>query len=140
MRTAIVLLTLSLVSLSAFAADGPVKGIPLEYKWQVSACQNWNCAASALVSAGGDPYVIALPTNSSQYSWIVVRRVLGGSFFYPDDAPFRVETYEDAGMGVSRYTSLDHTFAPLSITTPDRRMLVIYLNAPEPAKPRAVTH
>ena len=140
MRTAIVLLTLSLVSTAAFA--DPVKGTPAaSYKWLVTPCDNWNCAASALVTAAGDPYVIALPTNSAKHSWIVLRRVLGGSFYFPDDAPFRVEQFDEPALAVSRYTSLDGMRAPLTITTPDRRMLVIYLNEPEARTPtRAVTH
>ena len=139
MRTAIVLLTLSLVSTAAFA--DPVKGIPTAYQWLVTPCESWNCAASALVTAAGDPYVIALPTNSTKYTWIVLRRVNGGSYYFPDDAPFRVETFDEPTLGIARYTALDRMQAPITITTPDRRMLVIYLNEAEPKTPtRAVTH
>lgn len=139
MRTTIVILTLSFVSLAA-SAD-PAKGVPTAYKWLVTPCETWNCAASALVTAAGDPYVIALPTNSTKYGWIVLRRVNGGSYFFPDDAPFRLESFDEPTLAVSRYSALDRTFAPLTVTTPDRRMLVIYLNEPEPRTPtRAVTH
>lgn len=139
MRTAIVLLTLSLVSFTA-SAD-PAKGVQTGFRWLVTPCETWNCAASALVTAAGDPYVIALPTTSSKYSWIVLHRVNGGSFYFPDDAPFRVETFDEPSMAVSRYTALDHMTAPLSVTTPDGRMLVVYLNEAEPKTPtRAVTH
>jgi len=139
MHTAIVLLTLSLVSTAA-AAD-PVKGAPNSYKWLVTPCENWNCAASALVTAAGDPYVIALPTNSAKYSWIVLRRVQGGSYYFPDDAPFRLETFDEPSIAVSRFMAVDRMQAPITITTPDRRMLVIYLTEPEARTPtRAVTH
>lgn len=139
MRTAIVLLTLSLVSTS-LPAD-PAAGAQTSYQWLVTPCENWNCAASALVTAGGDPYVIALPTTSTKYTWIVLRRVNGGSYYFPPDAPFRLETFESPSVGISRYSALDRLQAPLTITTPDRRMLVIYLNEPEAKAPsRAVTH
>jgi hypothetical protein len=139
MRTAIVILTLSLVSTAAFA--DPAKGVPSAYKWLVTPCENWNCAASALVTAAGDPYVIALPTNSTKYSWIVLRRVQGGSYFFPDDAPFRLEDFDEPTLAVSRYSAVDRMCAPLTITTPDRHMLVVYLNTPEARTPtRAVTH
>jgi hypothetical protein len=139
MRTAIVLLTLSLVSTS-LSAD-PAKGAPTSYQWLVTPCETWNCATSALVTAAGDPYVIALPTTSTKYTWIVLRRVNGGSYFFPDDAPFRLEMFDDASVGVARYSAVDRMQAPLTITTPDHRMLVVYLNQPEPKTPsRAVTH
>lgn len=71
----------------------------------------------------------------------MLERVNGGSYFFPDDAPFRIESFDEPNLAISRYTALDRTFAPLTITTPDRRMLVVYLNEAEPRTPaRAVTH
>jgi hypothetical protein len=87
--------------------------------------------------AGGDPYVLTLPTKSQKYPWIIVRRVPSGSFFVPSDAPFAIETFDSAGDGSARFAAISTDHGPMILTAPDGKALVISLRAAVEKRPAA---
>ena len=118
-------------------ADPVCPCIPTSYEWIVTPCETWKCAASALVIAGGDPYVISAPTNVAQYPWVVMRRIVAGAVKVPDDAPFLLEKFDSVTPAASRYLSIDTAHVPLMMTTTDGTSLLVYLRKPE-ARRRSV--
>src|SRR5690242_1623711 len=97
-----VALAAALIALAAFAADAqenPCPCVALSHTWLVSSCDSWNCAASALVMANGDPQVVVMPTRSDQHKWVVLRRVVSGSVTASPDEPFLIEQYSTMSDG-----------------------------------------
>jgi len=126
-----VLLFVTLIPAGAFA-DGQTPMVPQSTEWTAIACDNWNCATAALALANGDRFTLMTPTNSSQYGWVVLRRVQSGSFYVPADAPFVLEPYDGISDGVARFSGLKSDVAPMMLTVPDGKTLVLYLRQPEP--------
>ena len=81
--------------------------------------------------------MVAIPTVSAKYPWIVVRRVLSGSFYIPPDAPFLLESFDGMGEASARFISIADVNGPMLITAVDGKKLVIFLREPE-ARHRAV--
>lgn len=130
MKTVLVSLLLLLVTAAA-GADPVCPCIPASFEWIVTPCETWRCAASELVLAGGDPFVISVPTNASKFPWVVVRRVVAGAVRIPDDAPFLVEKFDSVVPASSRFSSVDVAQVPLMMTTPDGTSLLVYLRKPD---------
>ena len=104
-------------------------------------CETWNCAASALVLANGDPQTLVLPTTDGKYKWVVVKRLVTGSATISPDAPLLVDRFNTMTDGSARFAALDHAQAPLLVTATDGNVLVVYLRqAGTPAKQHAVAH
>jgi hypothetical protein len=143
MRKVIFVIALFALAVPLLAEDQPGsnRGVPVSYQWSVTPCETWSCAYSALTYAGGDPYVMAVPTNSTRYAWVVLRRLEAGSYYVPPDAPFQLEAFDGMDACAARFGAIDGTYAPLVITTPDRMKLVVYLSRAEaPARTRAAAH
>lgn len=115
------------VPITVTADDNPCPCIPRSLVWVVEACETWNCAQAAVISANGDPYVLAMPTNSSQYKWIVMRRVMAGSAIVSPDAPFLVDSYKDFNTAISQYSTINSTALPMMFSAVDGSMLVVRL-------------
>jgi hypothetical protein len=111
---------------------------PIHYTWIVSSCENWNCAAAALIMANGEPNVIVLPTSVEQHPWLVLRRVEEGSIFIPETESFGCEIYERVHEATTRYQAIDGCRKPLVLTVPDGRSVVISLNECTGMRRRAV--
>lgn len=109
------------------SADPPCPCFPHETTWIVTHCDTWNCAASAMIVANGDPYVMTMPTSSDSYRWVVVRRVASGSVVVSPDEPFELETFTTASDGATRLGVIDPIRFPMMISTPDGRTLVVSL-------------
>jgi hypothetical protein len=136
MRIKALVLTLLLATFAVgVIAEEVCPCVPLGYVWMATPCDSWNCAASALVMANGDPYVMVLPTTSGIYKWVVVRRVTSGSAGASGDSPFVLERYSNVSEGSSRYSSLQTSAAPMMLTAADGNTLVIYLRGGEPQAP-----
>lgn len=103
--------------------------VPKVKLWVSSVCENWNCAMANLVTANGDPMVVAIPVGTHDQRWIVIRQVASGS--YTDNSPFQVESFDGVGEATARYSSLTADFKPHLMTSPDGKMLVISLRQPE---------
>ena len=133
-------LALSLIALAPYAdAQTSCPCIALSHTWLATPCESWNCAASALVLANGDPSVMAMPTNSDRYKWVILKRVVTGSVAVSPDAPMLVEQFSSMTEGSARFMALDQNVRPLLVTATDGNTLVIFLREGE-KRGRAVTH
>ena len=140
MRSTIVLLAaLMLVAATAGADDNVCPCVPITHVWIATPCESWDCALSALVVAGGDPQVMALPTTSDRYKWVVLQRVAAGSAAASPDNPFLLETFSTMTDGSARFSSLEHNVAPLLVTAKSGDIIVVSLRQPE-IKRRATGH
>lgn len=102
---------------------------PIRYTWIVTSCSNWNCAASAMILANGEPNVMAVPTNNEESPWLVLRRVEEGSVFIPETEPYVCDVYSDVTGAASHYLGMDTCRAPMMLSVPDGRAVVISLGA-----------
>jgi hypothetical protein len=139
-RLAILLLGALAPVIPLFAAEAarpqPDAVVPQSYQWLVTPCANWNCASAALLEAAGDKFVVSVPTTSTDFPWLVVRRVPTGSFYIPPDAPFSVEEFDGMTEASSRYIAIDAERIPILMTPVDGRKLVIALRT-APSRRRA---
>ncbi len=129
-----VLLLTSLPASSQEVCPCPV----LSYTWVATACETWNCAASAMIVANGDPMVMSIPTGGSQYKWIILKRMVTGSAIVSPDEPFLVDSYTTATDAAVHLGTLDGDMLPMLVTTVDGTSLVIRLKKADPLKRRAV--
>ena len=101
---------------------------PVRYTWIATSCATWNCAASALVLANGDKYVIALPTGRDESPWLVLKRVEEGSIFIPPEEPYGCQTFANVTEATAAFTAMDSCHAPLMLNVSDGRAVVLSLN------------
>lgn len=128
----------TLFLLAATAAQGQLTS-PIRYTWIVSSCETWNCAASALILAGGDKYLIALPTGDESRPWLILKRVEEGSIYVPEDEPYACEVFDDVATATTKMLAMDICHAPMIVSVADGKSLVTSLtNCTKPAKRRAV--
>ena len=129
-KTVVLAFLVSLFVVAAFADDPHCPCIPVGQLWSATAYHTWSEAISAVVLSNGDPKTFALPTRSSDYPWIVVRRTgaEGGMISSPDMQPFDVEPYQSTAGASARFDALDGNLAPMMITTGDGNVLVIHLH------------
>jgi hypothetical protein len=133
------LLTLCIVSMtSVVRADEPRATNPIGYRWIVTSCESWSCASAALAAANGDPNTVVLPTSSSEYPWVILRRVVEGSIYVPPDEHFDVENFDGIADAAARFASIDDSRAPILVTTTASSKLVVSMKAP--SKTRVVRH
>jgi hypothetical protein len=132
-KTCALLFSLLLVAAPAMPAETPntCPCVPIANYWVVTPCETWNCASSALILANGDPYVMSMPTTSSKYKWVVIRRLTGDAPV-EGDTTFKAEVFDSMGEATSRYAAMDSTYCALAMSTPDGKALVIALRTPEP--------
>ena len=110
--------------------------VPLAHLWVVEECATWNCAMSASILANGDPYVLSLPAGTNDGRWLVVKRVVGGSYTVAPDAPFMLESFDGAAAAMARFSAAaDH--APIVLSAPDGKFLVIMSRESASGKKRA---
>ena len=112
--------------------------VPLTHVWLAEPCDTWGCAA-AMVSLADAKDVVPLPTSSSDYHWVVLRRVTGGSVTASPNT-FKVDGFDTLTDGVSRFQTTDHELQPILITAPDGKVLVIARLEPEKPRARVVKH
>jgi hypothetical protein len=112
--------------------------VPLTYQWIVTPCDTWNCAAAATVLANGDKYVIAVPTASNDFKWVVVKRVVAGSAIVSPNDPFKLASFDRMGEAMTQFDTIEGALQPMILTVPDGKFLVI--TRFEPEKRRAVGH
>lgn len=127
MKRSLVVVALVTLFLNNFASAQQITN-PIHYTWIVSSCENWNCAAAALIMANGEPNVIVLPSNVEEFPWLVLRRVEEGSLYIPETESFGCEVFQHVSEASTRYTAMDSCRKPLVLTVPDGRSVVISLN------------
>lgn len=118
----------ALVILAGATAAAQEATNPIRYTWIVSSCEQWNCAAAALVMANGEPNVIALPTGREDRPWLVLRRVEEGSVFVPEDEPFTCDVFDTVTEATTRFSTMDSCRAPIVLSVPDGRAVIASLS------------
>ncbi|MFL6247652.1 MAG: hypothetical protein ACJ74H_16625 [Thermoanaerobaculia bacterium] len=114
---------------------------PIKYTWIATSCENWDCAVSAFLLAGGNPHTIILPTHSEKRPWLVLRRVEEGSVYVPEDEPFSCEVFQQMENAMTRYNELNTCQSPMVMNTLDGRAVVMSMAKCEPsARRRAAGH
>ncbi|MEA2336094.1 MAG: hypothetical protein QOE82_101 [Thermoanaerobaculia bacterium] len=111
--------------------------VPITQMWVVEAADTWNKAASAMVMANGDPYVVTLPAATGDGRWIVLKRVNAGAYVAPPDAPFLMETFDGVSAASARFTATSSDHAPMMLTLPDGKVVLV-TSREAVAKKRAV--
>jgi len=119
------------------SADCPC--VPLTHLWVVKTCDDWNCATTELMLAGGDPQVMAIPIGLDNPRWLVLRRIAAGSAIEVSTDPYEIRQFDGVDGAVTHYTTLTHDRLPMMLTAPDGQVLVISLKQAEPRK-RAAAH
>jgi hypothetical protein len=104
----------------------------------VSSCETWNCAASALVMANGEPNVIVLPTNVPDLPWLILKRVEEGSLYIPETEAFGCDVYDAVADATNHYTAMETCRKGMVLTVPDGRSVVVALQKCDGARRRAV--
>ena len=112
--------------------------VPLSYEWTVVPCETWNCAASAMVMANGDKFVLAMPTGSDDFKWVVIKRIVSGTAVSSPDAPFKLDSFDGMDGAFNRFAIISRDLQPLVLTAPDGKVLLITRSTPE--KHRSVGH
>lgn len=130
--------TMLAAALTLFAAAALEAQItkPVRWTWIATSCENWNCAAAALVLADGDKYVIALPTGNTERPWLILRRVEDGAIVIPVDEPYGCEVFANVTEAGARFTAMDGCHGPLMLNVPDGRAVVVSLNECSDTKKR----
>ena len=100
---------------------------PIHYTWIVSSCETWNCAASALVMANGEPNVLVMPTNVPELPWVILRRVEEGSLYIPETEAFGCDVYAQIADATSHYSAMEGCRKGMMLTVPDGRSVVVAL-------------
>jgi len=111
--------------------------VPVSHVWTVTSCETWNCAASAVVLANGDPYTFSLPTASTQRPWIVMKRIVAGTATDSGSDSYQVEAFDNMSAASARFGAITTDYHPMMMSTPDGMTLVASLRSAEP-KQRAV--
>jgi hypothetical protein len=119
------------------SADCPC--VPLTHLWVVKTCDDWNCATTELMLAGGDPQVMAIPIGLDNPRWLVLRRIAAGSAIEVSADPYEIRQFDGVDGAVTHYTTLTHDRLPMMLSAPDGQVLVISLKQGEPRK-RAAAH
>jgi hypothetical protein len=123
---------------SSVVAQQACPCVPLSKLWIATTCDTWNCAASALILANGDPMTFAVSSGNVDHPWIIVRQVVAGSAAQPPDDPYQLETFDGFSAAAARFGTLDNTMRPQIMSAPDGKMLVLSLRDPLAVKKRAV--
>jgi len=139
MRTtpAVLALCVTLITITA-RAQQMCPCVPISYDWIAVPCDSWNCVTSTVVLANSDRSVVPMPTASSDYTWVVLRRIVVGSAIVSPDAPFKVDGFDSLAVASAHFYATDHELQPMLLTAPDGKVLVVARTAPEVPRRRAV--
>lgn len=128
-KTSLCAALLLLTSFSIAEGDNVCPCVPLSHEWVATACETWNCAQSAMILANGDPYVVSIPTANTNWKWIVLRRVVSGSYIAAPDAPFAAEQFDGMSDAVARFSAIDHESLPMMMSMTDGKLVVVSMTA-----------
>jgi hypothetical protein len=112
------------------AAQNACPCVPVTQVWTVETCGNWNCAASAVIMANGDPHILTLPAPSNDGRWLVLKRVNTGSYVAPADGPFALESFDGFDGASARFTAVASTYVPMIMSVPDGKFVVVMSREP----------
>jgi hypothetical protein len=134
-----IVLSAFLLLLAAASIQAEPTTNPIRYTWIATSCETWNCAASALVLANGDKYVIPMPTGNAARPWVILRRVEEGSIYVPENEPYACNVHENLTVASAAMAAIDSCHAPMILSVPDGRVVVTSLTNCEAGRRRA-TH
>lgn len=86
---------------------------------------------SAVVLADGSTDVIPMPSGSSDFKWVVLRRTATGSATVPEDAPFKLESFGTLAEASARFAAIDSTLKPFLYTAQDGNIVIVMRAQPE---------
>ena len=127
-------LTLLAVALPLHA-DG--FSVPPPMTWAAVPCSDWNCVMTELTVSNGDRDVIAMPTTSKGFPWVVLKKVPAG-IVETVEPVWTVNHYTSVVEALQSYILIANDRSPLMLTTTGGALLVASLT--HPPKPRAVRH
>ena len=133
MRSIVVALAFVLVAFAASAQD-PCPCVPVTHSWIAVACPSWDCVETNVMDAKGLPDAVPIPTSSSDYTWVVLRRIPTGSVAVSPDAPFKVDGFDSLAVATAQYSAMDSSLHPVLLTAPDGQVLVLSRHLPEPRR------
>jgi hypothetical protein len=139
MRTSILTALILLTVAAAAPAQDLCPCVPVTHLWVVKTCNDWPCASTEVLLAGGDPQVLAIPVALTDARWLMVRRIAAGAFIDNAGDPFQLQQFDGMKDAVTRYSEFTSDHKPLLLTAPDGQVLVLALKNPEP-KRRAAIH
>ena len=122
------ILLLTLAASTAGQAQEACPCVPVSHIWIAEPCSGFGCALSAVVQANGDPYTLMMPSSSAPDGrWIIIRRVAAGAYIPPANAPYACDSFDGAATAVAHYSSLSSERAPMLLSTPDGKIVVVSL-------------
>ena len=113
--------------------------VPISHEWIVTACSSWECA-SEIVSSSERRTVVPMPTASSDYTWVVLRRVPTGSAIISPDAPYKVDGFDSLPVASAHFAAIHGDLNPILVTAPDGRILLVARTSPELRRRRISSH
>jgi hypothetical protein len=138
-RTALILFAV-LLTVPMLSAQDACPCVPLTHLWVVKTCADWQCAATELAVANGDPQVIAVPVGMNDGRWLVVHRYTGGAVTVDPTDPFQIEQFDGMTDGAARFAAIGRDSSPLLLTAPDGHVLVMSLKPGSVPRRRAAGH
>src|SRR6266480_5619750 len=118
MRTLVIAITLS-IPLLATSTSGRAQQVcpcvPITYEWIAVACDSWQSVETEVTLANGSQ-MIPIPTNNSDFHWVVLKRIASGSATVSPDAPFKVDGFDVFLDGVARFSAMSGEVQPVLIT------------------------
>jgi hypothetical protein len=134
MKSLRLLLPLSLLLLTtASTAQQLCPCFPHENLWTVKTCDGFQCASTMLTAANGDPLTFVMPVSVDDQRWIVMRRVVSGTYTDDGSDPYQLEQFDGISVATARLASIASDHRPMIITAPDGMFLVASLKqAPVP--------
>jgi hypothetical protein len=140
MRKLVMAVTLSIPLLAASSrAQQVCPCVPISYEWIPMACDSWQCVETEVALANGLT-LIPIPTNNSDFHWVVLKRIASGGAIVSPDAPFKVDGFDLFADGVAKYSAMSSDVQPLLITAPDGKTLVVSRPPGGKQRNRAVGH
>ena len=134
------LVALILLIAGPLAAQQACPCVPLTKLWTVTSCDTWNCAASALILANGDPMTFTVSTGNPDHPWIVLKQIVSGTATDSPDEPYQLDSFDGIGAAAARFSAIESAARPQLVSAPDGKLLVLSLRSSAIAKKRSVGH
>ena len=74
---------------------------PHENIWTVKTCDGFQCASTMLTAANGDPLTFVMPVSLDDQRWIVMRRVVGGTYTDDGSDPYQLEQFDGISVATA---------------------------------------
>ena len=114
--------------------------VPVTHLWIVKTCDSWDCAASDLAVANGDPHVFAVPYGMDDQRWIVFSLIPSGSSAETYNDPLQIDTFEGMDGASAHFVTIDAARHPIIVSAPDGHFLVVSLKHADPRRRSASVH